>query len=72
MNLEDGFLVEGYRFYSKDEAEKALRELAKIKVLDEKLDAENFDAVKALYLKAVSQQAFETQIGFDYLRNIQR
>ena len=40
MNLEDGFLVEGYRFYSKDEAEKALRELAKIKVLDEKLDAE--------------------------------
>ncbi len=72
MNLEDGFLVEGYRFYSKEEAEKALRELAKIKVLDEKLDAENFDAVKALYLKAVSQQAFETQIGFDYLRNIQR
>lgn len=72
MNLEDGFLVEGYRFYSKDEAEKALRELAKIKVLDEKLDAENYDAVKALYLKAVSQQAFETQIGFDYLRNIQR
>lgn len=72
MNREEGFLVEGYRFYSKDEAEKASRELAKIKVLDEKLDADDYEAVKALYLKALSQQAFETQIGFDYLRNIQR
>lgn len=72
MNLEEGFLVEGYRFYSKDEAEKASRELAKIRVLDEKLDAENYDAVKTLYLKALNQQVFETQIGFDYLRNIQR
>lgn len=35
MDREEGFLVEGYRFYSKDEAEKASRELAKIKVLDE-------------------------------------
>ncbi len=72
MNLEEGFVLEGYRFYSKDEAETASRELAKIKVLDEKLDAENYDAVKALYLKALNQQVFETQIGFDYLRNIQR
>lgn len=72
MNLEEGFVVEGYRFYSKDEAEMASRELAKIKVLDEKLDAENYDAVKALYLKALNQQSFATQIGFDYLRNMQR
>lgn len=72
MNLEEGFVVEGYRFYLKNEAETASRELARIKVLDEKLDAENYDAVKALYLKALNQQVFETQIGFDYLRNIQR
>lgn len=72
MNLEEGFLVEGYRFYSKDEAEKASRELAKIKVLDEKLNAEDYDMVKSIYLKALKQQTFETQIGFDYLRNIQR
>lgn len=72
MNREEGFLVEGYRFYSKDEAEKASRELAKIRVLDEKLDAEDLEAVKGIYIKAVSQQVFETQIGFDYLRNIQR
>lgn len=72
MDREEGFLVEGYRFYSKDEAEKASRELAKIKVLDEKLDTEDYEAVKAIYIKAVSQQVFETQIGFDYLRNIQR
>ncbi len=72
MDREEGFLVEGYRFYSKDEAEKASRELAKIKVLDEKLDTEDYEAVKAVYVKAVNQRVFETQIGFDYLRNIQR
>lgn len=72
MEQEQGFLVEGYQFFSKNEAEKASRELAKIKVLDEKLNTEDHDAVKALYIKAVSQKVFETQIGFDYLRNIQR
>lgn len=69
--MEQEFLVEGYRFLSTEEAKKAARELAKIKALDEKLDEDNHAAVKALYIKAVDQQVFETQIGFAYLRNLQ-
>lgn len=69
--MEREFLVEGYRFLSEEEAKKAERELAKIKALDEKLDEDNHAAVKALYIKAVDQQVFETQIGFAYLRNLQ-
>lgn len=70
MNQE-GFLVEGYRFFSREEAKKAERELAKVKILNEKLDEDNLQAVKALYIKAVKQQVFETQIGITYLRNLQ-
>lgn len=71
MEQEQGFLVEGYQFFSKEEAKRAERELAKIKALNEKLDEENPQAVKALYLKALEQQVFETEIGFTYLRNLQ-
>lgn len=69
--MEQGYLVEGYRFFSREEAKKAERELAKIRVLNEKLDEDNLQAVKALYTKAVKQQVFETQIGITYLRNLQ-
>lgn len=65
------FLVEGYRFFSREEAKKAERELAKVRILNEKLDEDNLQAVKALYLQAVKQQVFETQIGITYLRNLQ-
>lgn len=70
MNQE-GFLVEGYRFFSREEAKKAERELAKVKILNEKLDEYDLQAVKALYIKAVKQQVFETEIGITYLRNLQ-
>lgn len=68
---EQGFLVEGYQFFSKEEAVRAERELAKVRALDEKLDADNPAAVKALYIKALEQQVFETEIGLTYLRNLQ-
>lgn len=69
--MEQGYLVEGYRFFSREEAKKAERELAKVRVLNEKLDEDNLQAVKALYTKAVKQQVFETEIGITYLRNLQ-
>lgn len=71
MKQEQGFLVEGYQFFSREEAKRAERELAKIKALNEKLDEENLQAVKSLYIKALEQQVFETEIGFTYLRNLQ-
>lgn len=69
--MEQGYLVEGYQFSSKEEAEKAKRELAKVRVLNEKLDEDNLQAVKTLYTTALDQQVFETQIGLSYLRNLQ-
>lgn len=71
MNREQGFIVEGYQFFTQEEAKKAAQELAKIKILDEKLDETNTDMVLALYKKAREQQTFETQIGLTYLRNLQ-
>jgi flagellar motor component MotA len=65
------FLVEGYCFESQKEAEKAAKELEQVKAINEKLDEDNLQMVKALYLKALNQQVFETQIGFSYLRNLQ-
>ncbi len=65
------YIVEGYAFYSPQEAEKAEKELKKIRLLDEKLDADNLPAIRALYIKALDQEVFETQIGLTYLRNLQ-
>lgn len=69
--MEQVYLVEGYQFSTKEEAKKAERELAKIKALNEKVDEDNLQAIKALYLTALDQQVFETQIGLSYLRNLQ-
>lgn len=71
MEREESYLVEGYQFFSKEEAQKAERELAKMKALNEKLDEYHLPAVKAVYCKALEQQIFETQIGISYLRNLQ-
>lgn len=71
MNRERGFIVEGYQFFTQEEAKKAAQELAKIKILDEKLDETNTDMVLSLYKKAREQQTFETEIGLAYLRNLQ-
>lgn len=71
MEREQVYLVEGYQFSSKEEAEKAERELAKVRALNEKLDEDNLQAVKTLYITALDQQVFETQIGLSYLRNLQ-
>jgi hypothetical protein len=71
MMEQTKFLVEGYCFESEKEAKKAAKELAQVKAINAKLDEDNLQAVKALYLKALQQQVFETQIGFSYLRNLQ-
>lgn len=71
MERDQVYLVEGYQFSSREEAQKAERELAKVKALNEKLDEENLQAVKTLYVTALDQQVFETQIGLSYLRNLQ-
>ena len=65
------YIVEGFAFYTKEEAEKAERELKKIRLLDERLDPDNLPAVRALYIKALDQEVFETEIGLTYLRNLQ-
>lgn len=65
------YIVEGYAFDSKEEAEKAERELAKVRTLNAKLDEDNLAAIKMVYLSALEQNIFETQIGLSYLRNLQ-
>ena len=65
------YLVEGYSFPTKEEAERAARELGKIQVLNQKLDPDQLSAIKALYVRAVDGKAFETEMGLNYLRTLQ-
>jgi len=69
--MEQQFYVDGYVFPSMEAAEKAVEEANRIKAIQEKLDLNNDAALKALYLKATDQNVFETQIGLEFLRNIQ-
>ncbi|MCR5655267.1 MAG: hypothetical protein K6G07_06480 [Lachnospiraceae bacterium] len=65
------YLVEGYSFPTKEEADRAAKELSKIQVLNQKIDPDQLSAIKALYVRAVDGKAFETEMGLNYLRSLQ-
>lgn len=69
--MEQKYIIDGFEFYSEEDAKAATEELAKVHALNAKIDVNNLVAMKAVYLKAVEQNIFETQIGIAYLKNLQ-
>lgn len=65
-------IIAGYEFNSKQDAQIAKDELNAIKYMSDKTDAKNPAQIYMLYNKILDKKLFQTQIGLDYLKELQQ
>ena len=65
------FMVGGYEFATKEEAQLAKDELNAIKYLSQKTISKDPKQVYSLYNKIIERKLFSTHVGMNYLKNLQ-
>lgn len=70
-NIEE-LTVDGYIFAGKDDAELAKNEIRKIEYIESHTDMRKFEIVRSIYDKALEERYFQTPIGLEYMRDLQR
>jgi len=70
--IERGFVVGGYTFDTKEDADLAKEELSDIKYLSSKADYNDIGQVFRLYNNILDKKLFRTQVGMDYLKKLQQ
>ena len=65
------FMVDGYEFAKKEEAQLAKDELNAIKYLSQKTNSKDPKQVYSLYNKIIERKLFSTHVGMNYLKNLQ-
>lgn len=65
------FMVGGYEFTSKEDAQIAKDELNAIKYVSSKTNSKDLKQVYSLYNKIIERKLFSTQIGMNYLKSLQ-
>jgi len=65
------FMVGGYEFTSKEDAQIAKNELNAIKYVSSKTNSKDPKQVYRLYNKIIERKLFSTQIGMNYLKSLQ-
>ena len=65
------FMVGGYEFATKEEAQLAKDELNAIKYLSQKTNSKDPKQVYSLYNKIIKRKLFSTHVGMNYLKNLQ-
>lgn len=68
---EEKFMVGGYEFATKEEAQLAKDELNAIKYLSQKTNSKDPKQVYSLYNKIIERKLFSTHVGMNYLKNLQ-
>lgn len=72
QDKENGrFMVGGYEFATKEEAQLAKDELNAIKYVSAKTNSKDPKQVYNLYNKIIERKLFSTQIGMNYLKSLQ-
>ena len=72
QNKENGkFMVGGYEFATKEDAQLAKDELNAIKYVSAKTNSKDPKQVYSLYNKIIERKLFSTQIGMNYLKSLQ-
>jgi len=64
--------VDGYIFATPKDAELAKNEIRKISYLENHADMTNVSMAKSVYEKALEERYFQTPIGLEYLRDLQK
>lgn len=65
------FMVGGYEFATKEEAQLAKDELNAIKYLSQETNSKDPKQVYSLYNKIIERKLFSTHVGMNYLKNLQ-
>jgi len=69
--MENVYVVEGFAFTSKEEAERAQKECEGIKYIKDKTNMNNPDMVLQIYNKMIREKMFITSVGYAYLFDLQ-
>lgn len=65
------FVVDGFAFHTRKEAEKAQKELEGIQYLKKKIDGQEPEKIIQVYHKVMEQQLFETPVGLYFIKELQ-
>ncbi len=66
----ENFVVEGFEFLSKEDADKARLDKHKIDVLEQKVPSTKVSDMEAVYEKSISNKIFSTPVGWIYLAKL--
>ena len=72
MEKIEALTVDGYVFANHEDAEIAKNEIRKIEYIESHVDMTNIAVVKSVYEKALNERYFQTPIGLEYLRDLQK
>lgn len=72
MNDNSNYIVGGYCFGSAEDAEIARQEEKKIEYLEQHMDYGKTENTFLVYQKAIESRVFQTPIGWEYLKKLQR
>lgn len=69
--MKEEYVVDGYSFTTKEEYEKAKKELEGMEYLKGRTNFENINEVLSVYNKVIDKKLFITPVGFDFLKELQ-
>ncbi len=72
MAEQKEYCVDGYHFMSVEDAREAQVETVKAEYFGSKLQGKNAESMLAVYDKVLDEKMFETPIGWEYLKKLQR
>lgn len=72
MNDNSNYIVGGYCFGSAEDAEIARQEEKKIEYLEQHMDYGKTESTFLVYQKAIESRVFQTPIGWEYLKKLQK
>lgn len=72
MSENSNYIVGGYCFGSAEDAEMARQEAKKVEYLEQHMDYGKTENIFLVYQKAIESRIFQTPIGWEYLKKLQR
>lgn len=72
MENTEGLTIGGFTFLTEEDAELARSEAKKISYIESHTDMSNISVIKSVYSKALEERYFQTPIGFEYMRKLQK
>ena len=72
MADKSDWIVDGFQFGTKNDAEQAKNELLRIERLEGQLNYRDLEVVEAVYNKAIETRVFKTPVGYVFMKKLQR